>query len=416
MNKIIKPSGWKVSTEGRSLDVLSKQWMSRPADEKFLSLEDLADAMKARAERMVEKTLKISDLEVVSPEILESDSKQVALSKFNQIQIATIPVDKRSSADEGLVAPTHWAFGQLATLAKAPAGWLRTMPGINVANDLTYVLRYNRGVDEIKLYADDLEACAVTGPDYGRIFNWEVAEAVNGATCGVTGDHRWKVPGMLDWSTMVYDPLHPVTKDTTTLFGNDRGVFIFLCQDLAPIEIGKLPDGSPDLVFRGFYITNSEVGAGKLKIGAMYLRAICCNRIMWGVEAFEELEMRHTKYAPGRFIEEAMPALRSFAEGSTTKLIDGVNKARDAIVAETKEKAINFVVARGLGAKKAAVIYDRIARDEWHVGADEDIPEGHAVSVWDLSQGITSIARDEPNFDTRMELEKFAGSLLDRVA
>jgi len=408
MNAVTQPKGWKVSTSGRSLDVLSRQWISRPADEKFLSLDDLASAMKAKAERMCEIRLKTDQLEIVSPEILESDTKAVAQAKFNSIALKT---------EDRLVAPTHWAFGQLATLAKAPASWLRTMPGINVANDLNYALRYNRGVEEVKLYADDLEACAVTGPDYGRIFNWEVAEAVNWrATNGSTGDHRWKVPGMLNWQTLVYDPLHPITKDTTTLFGNDRGVFIFLCQDLAPIEIGKLPDGSPDLVFRGFYVTNSEVGAGSLKIGAMYLRAICCNRILWGVEAFEELTMRHTRYAPGRFIEEAMPALRSFAEGSTTKLIEGVRRAKEAVVAENKQKAINFVTARGLSARRAQQVYERICQDEWLVGVGDEEPVDRPVDVWTLAQGITSVARDEPNFDTRMDLEKFAGTLLDRVA
>jgi hypothetical protein len=221
---------------------------------------------------------------------------------------------------------------------------------------------------------------------------------------------------MLDWSTMHYDPLHPVTKDTTTLFANDRGVFIFLCQDLAPIEIGKLPDGSPDLVFRGFYVTNSEVGAGSLKLGAMYLRGICCNRILWGVEAFEELTMRHTKYAPMRFIEEARPALESFANGSTEKLIQGVHKAKDAVVAEDKAKAVEFVISRGVAAKRAHAIYEKIVREEWRVPAGEEEPEDRPVSVWELAQGMTAAAREEPNFDTRIELERAAGVLLDRVA
>ena len=30
--------GWQVSTAGRSLDVLSKQWIARPRDERFLTL------------------------------------------------------------------------------------------------------------------------------------------------------------------------------------------------------------------------------------------------------------------------------------------------------------------------------------------------------------------------------------------
>ena len=54
--------------------------------------------------------------------------------------------------------------------------------------------------------------------------------------------------------------------------------------------------------------------------------------------------MRHTKYAPNRFIEEARPALESFANGSEMKLIAGwivqalrnINKA-DALAAIKKQ-------------------------------------------------------------------------------
>ena len=64
-----------------------------------------------------------------------------------------------------------------------------------------------------------------------------------------TGDTRWKVPGVLDWSTGVYNPRVDVTADTTTLYASDRDVFLFLVDDLNPIEAGRLSDGSPDLYF-----------------------------------------------------------------------------------------------------------------------------------------------------------------------
>jgi len=36
------------------------------------------------------------------------------------------------------------------------------------------------------------------------------------------------------------------------LFLKPRDVFLFLVDDLNPIEAGRLPDGSPDFYFRGF--------------------------------------------------------------------------------------------------------------------------------------------------------------------
>ena len=37
------------------------------------------------------------------------------------------------------------------------------------------------------------------------------------------------------------------------------------------------------------------------------------------------------------------------------------------------------------------------------------------VSVWDAAQGITALARDIPHQDDRIELEKKAGAILDKV-
>src|SRR3546814_5035953 len=51
-----------------------------------------------------------------------------------------------------------------------------------------------------------LELRAVTGPDYGRIYDHELVEAVQKIAGNGTGDTRWKVPGVLDWSTGVYNP------------------------------------------------------------------------------------------------------------------------------------------------------------------------------------------------------------------
>jgi hypothetical protein len=77
------------------------------------------------------------------------------------------------------------------------------------------------------LEAEDgrVEFRAVTGPDYGRIWDRELVAAVMKIAGDGTGDTRWKVPGMLDWASMTHNPFVDVTKDTTTLYASDRDVF-----------------------------------------------------------------------------------------------------------------------------------------------------------------------------------------------
>ena len=87
-----------------------------------------------------------------------------------------------------------------------------------------------------------VELRAVTGSGYGRTFDHELVAAVQCIAGNGTGDTRLKVPGVLDWSTGIYNP----PQDTTTLYASDRDVFLFLVDDLNPIEAGRLPDGSPN--------------------------------------------------------------------------------------------------------------------------------------------------------------------------
>lgn len=221
---------------------------------------------------------------------------------------------------------THWSFSQLSSLVGAPEAYLRQLPAPLAGINLQYGLTNHRAEQIKTLETDDgrTELRAVTGPDYGRIYDHELVSAVQRIAGNGTGDTRWKVPGVLDWSTGIYNPRVDVTKETTTLYASDRDVFLFLVDDLNPIEAGLLPDGSPDLYFRGFYSWNSEVGAKTLGIASFYLRAVCQNRNLWGVEDFQEITIRHSKYAASRFAHEAAPALSRIAESSPEPFIDGI--------------------------------------------------------------------------------------------
>lgn len=378
--------------KGQMNTAVSRQWLARPADEKFLSLNDLRDAVAARRESAFERRINTKRVEFIAPE---------NPTKIEETHDLTIGLPGGE-----ILGPSHWSFGQLAGLAKAPAGYLRTLPSQIAADAMTYGMRYSRDVEEVKFYASGGSLLAATGPEYGRIFDEEVVAAVQQVAGNGVGDSRWKVPGTLDWATMQYDPSTPVTTDTTTLFASDRDVFMFLVDDRNPIEVGKLPSGDPDLMFRGFYVTNSEVGRGSLRLAAFYLRAVCCNRILWGVERFEEITMRHTKLAPSRFIEQARPALNSFANGSVKALTDGVQKAKAAQIASNDDDMMDFLQGRKLSRSRSLEVLEAVERGEGR----------KARSVWDVAQGLTAVARGIPNNDTRIELEGEARKLLDKVA
>ncbi len=259
-------SGFKVDiSRGERIGRVSSEWFSRPDDERYLSLSDLHRAVSARTEQARVRTVETAEI-------------RVEATRDNTERLSLIVPGGREA-----LAPTHWSYGQLCSLVGAPASYMRQLPAPLAAINLQHGL-LNRNAEMVKtLEMDDgrLELRAVTGPEYGRIWDKDLIAAIMNIAGNGTGDTIWKVPGLLDWSTMTHNPFVDITKDTTTLYASDRDVFVFLCDDTHPIEAGRLPNGEPDLYFRGFYAWNSEVGSKTLGIASFYLRAVCANRNLW---------------------------------------------------------------------------------------------------------------------------------------
>ncbi|WP_394092216.1 hypothetical protein [Xanthobacter autotrophicus] len=217
--------GYKVDvSRGERIGRVSSEWFSRPADERYLSLSDLFAAVYGRTERSRTRTVESATIRVGAS---REDAERLTL---------VLP------GSDAPVAPTHWSFGQLASLVGAPAAYLRQLPAPLVGINLQYGLTSHRAEQVKTLEIEDgrVELRAVTGPDYGRIFDHELVAAVQRIAGNGTGDTRWKVPGVLDWSTGIYNPRVDITKDTTTLYASDhilRHSFASVANDLGFTEV-----------------------------------------------------------------------------------------------------------------------------------------------------------------------------------
>jgi hypothetical protein len=184
-------------SRGQRIGRVSSEWFSRPDDERYLSLSALREAVRARSERATTRTVDTGTLQVQAN---RDDAERLMLV-----------APGRSEP----IAPTHWSFGQLCGLVGAPSGYLRDLPAPIAAINLQHGLATHRA-EQVKLLeaADQrVELRAVTGPDYGRIWDHELVEAVMRIAGDGTGDTRWKVPGLLDWGTMTHNPFVEVTKE-----------------------------------------------------------------------------------------------------------------------------------------------------------------------------------------------------------
>lgn len=371
---------------------LNKECFSRPHDERFLSMDDLIAELNRQKEFSEEYTVNLSDLTFLGNP--ETDFLGVEGPNGEPLSFS------------------HWSMTQMSQALGAPSDYIRNLPAhVAALNMQVSATRYGEGA---KLYVDTQkhQVRAVTSPSYGRIHSVDVAERLQ--FMAENSDVTWKVPGCMDWPTNSYDPNAPVTMDSTTLFAGDRDFAAFLCNDLDPIEVGKLDDGSPDLMFRGIFARNSEVGFAKFDVMTALMRGICANRCMWGVEGFEQFEIVHTSAAPGRFQEEVRPFLDSFGTtyGDKQKLVDGVKLAKEPLVllagkddAERKENQISFLTDKlGFGVKVAA---DILAHDA------PGTP--HMLTGFDVTNKLTSYAQTVPYQDKRLAIEQTASGFINKL-
>jgi len=296
-----------------------------------------------------------------------------------------------------LYSPTNWAFGQLAQLAEAPAGFLRSLPSPIAADCINYGLQYKRKIEDIGVLSykngGPAELRAATGPRYGRIWNGDIVDAlVNRFGDGVSG--QFKVPGEFGEDV-------PITKRNTTLYAGDRDMFVFLADEKNRIEVPNRRNGQPGSLARGFFTWNSEVGSSTLGIATFLFDYTCSNRIVWGAKEYAELTIRHTASAPDKFIEEVTPALIRYAESSTDSITKAVVAARAARIDDVDE-----FLAKRFGKRVVSSIKDAHQKDE-----------GRPIeTLWDAATGITAYAREIEHQDRRVDFEREAGKVLDLAA
>lgn len=378
-----------------TLTQASRQWASRPADERFLSLTELHAKVSRERENSIQSVL-----------------------STRQIEVQPHPMDQRRgvviASDSGVSTPTNWSFNQLAQLAGAPASYLRKLPAPIVADAMNYGLRFGRDAEEVGILHTKAEVAALTdldvgmggdviehqelraatGPRYGRIWNEEIVGALmQKFGDGRTGDFR--VPGEFGKDV-------PITRDNTTIYGSDRDVFVFLADEHNRIEMKDRRNGQSGSLARGFFVWNSEVGAQSIGAAFFLFDYVCMNRIVWGVQEFKEIRLRHTASAPDRWLEEVSPVLIEYSNASAAPI--------EQTIREAQQKRFDDDLD--------AFLMKRFSRSETvAIKAAHEREESRPIeTLWDAVTAVTAHAKTLPYQDARVDFERKGGAILDLVA
>jgi hypothetical protein len=359
----------------------SHQWASRPADQRFLSLLEMRDFAANVREHSSAKCVSSRSIAAVP---IESDTKALTVIGPNG----------------GACNLTHWSFGQLAQRAGAPAGYLRDLPAPLAADCINFGLQFSRSIEDLGVLVykngGPTVLSAVTGPNYGRVWNLSVIDAlISKFGDGVNGHFR--VPG--EFGQRV-----EVTKDNTTLYASDRDMFVFLADEERRIEVPFRRNGVSGALARGFFMWNSEVGSTTYGLAAFLFDYACRNRIVWGAQGYQEIRIRHTASAPDRFVEEVTPAIEAYSSGSTNDVVKAITNAQAEKIGNAE--AVTAFLAKRFSRPQVAAIQAA------HM-ADEQRP---IETLWDATTAVTAYARGISHQNERVALEREGGKILELAA
>jgi hypothetical protein len=392
------------------LTLASRQWASRPDDQRFAG-DGTTDGALTELHTYVAERTRLSDHFLACPRnfTVEADP----WDESNPTNLGGLWIN----ASGAKFLPTHHSFGQMCSLVKAGADSLRTLPGQIAADVLRFRFlsrdeamapsKFLVTANAASIAAGEpyAEVRAATGPDYGYISDLRVVNAVMSLRAH---NPAWSVP------LKAYNGV--LNKMSTTLYAGDRDIFMLLVDESRPIEVNG------ETLFRFFIVSNSETGSGTFRVMTGFYRMICANRCIWGAADIKEISIRHTKNAPERFQNEfereVIPVLAAYTESSTKPFEAQVSKSMATVPVltdgkragqpvETVEDAVFFLQT------EVPLLSERAATAAVHLA---DTEMGGHKTIWELLNGATAYARGIPHQDHRTKVEAQASTLLSKFA
>lgn len=365
----------------RTLTIASKEWSTRPADERYQSLEDLSKAVHSRRALSREAVVNTRD---ISAEVFEDGLRVIA-------------------EGNDPAAPTHWSFGQLARAADFRVTELRKLSAETAATVINEQLHKQEAVDikVMRLLGDECDKIqAVTSPSYGRIFDAEVVDMVQKVV--EMSDGRFYNPKAYALGQFGAEPV------PSGLYASDRDVFMFM------IDGGSIFDAGPRAQFnRGFIVSNSEVGKSSLMIMSFLFNQVCGNHYCFGATGINMRRIIHSTHAPGRFAKDAFDELQLFAKSPID--LQPVFGAQEIKLTDIRPGSHDFHTERDKWIKAFSEKYGFSPGEVRSAISCAIQEEGACQTAFQLIQGLTASARTIPHVDSRLDLERRAGAWMDKI-
>lgn len=367
-----------------TLERASREWANRPADERFASLADLHAKAEEKRQRARTSTVPTDSL---LPVLSDGSGTETSAPSTGD----SIALQGRQS---GIIAPlSHWAFGQLAKIAQAPADYLRSLPTAIVVDALKFgVIKHAGQQDpETRILFDQnghATVRALTSTRYSRIFDSDITSRLIRLT---EMRPEWQpAPAAFDGSRGLYM--------------GDRDMFAFMVDnDRRIFETG--PGGG---LGRGFFAWNSEVGASTFGICTFLYEYVCGNHRVWGAKAVREMRVRHVGDADQRALGQFDVTVTAYADSAASREENLIGQAQRYRIADTKDEVLDRIFAL-----RDPFLTRKVLADSYDVAEKHSDWYGDPRTAWGIAGGITELSQTKQYAGQRVDLDRAAGKVMD---
>lgn len=341
-----------------------RQWATRPEDERYPSLQAMYEDTYRYAQTAAEATIPFSNLRV---ENVEGDVQIVG--KTN------VPAKI-----------SHFAFGQIAGKIGAPANYLRRLPATLVVQNVNHGLKKvgeDAANNALAMFHvnGSMVLRSLTTQRYERVWNYEVVSRL------IDIQERYGWQNLSDIGLK------------NGLYASDSDMFAFMIRPDIRVD-----DGTDEGLSRGFFVENSEVGAGALKITKFLYRHICGNHMIMGVKDVTVASFKHVGNIRKRF-NEATIKVEEYANESASEEEAIIRRARQITLGGTKEDVLDVLFGKGIASRK-------LLTEAYESGEQFAEVDGSPKTVYGMSNALTRLSQKSPFGNVRNEIDRAGAKCL----
>lgn len=361
----LRPEGFTQRLPGEVFDV-HHEWKRRPADEAVYTVDELlertGDAMRNSAEvdgvSWDDLRVQVDHRDCLT--LVRPSREDLTLTHHSLTQLCGLPTE------DGAVAPVDFV-SRLSPHMAAGVINERLRAGVCRASDASLLVQ--RRDSRLMLRG-------LTTQRYERVWDHVLAQRIADLVDGGTWQ-RAEAFQRAGEASVVH--ARGERKRLPLGWVGDRSMFVCL------VDYRGFVEHNGNAYARFLLLSNSEVGAGSLKVVFGLMDFACSNFILWGCTEVYEANFRHTKTVHERWDALSVGMQHSLSDRNRVEIVEGMTRASNTLIGKGKTEVL--AMTRAATELPAALVLDAYER------AEATPRYGDPRSVWGMLNGLTEASQ-----------------------